>query len=145
MNQMRKPAEKYRQGETIDLNNVLSGYAIKKTQTQTEYDMTFNLAEIVDNKVLGNLTLHTYIGEAGNGESYLQEMALQVSVHLKQTELIIKTNSLKLWIMARISTQICKSFMTMKQDINLPMTPIWKEQLAANGQLQVKSFAHLIS
>ncbi len=80
MNQMRKPAEKYRQGETIDLNNVLSGYAIKKTQTQTEYDMTFNLAEIVDNKVLGNLTLHTYIGEAGNGESYLQEMALQVSV-----------------------------------------------------------------
>ena len=80
MNQMRKPAEKYRQGETIDLNNVLSGYAIKKTQTQTEYDMTFNLAEIVDNKVLGNLTLRTYIGEDVNGESYLQEMALQVSV-----------------------------------------------------------------
>ncbi len=82
MEQIRKPAEKYREGDTINLNNVLRNFAIveETNNSQTRYDLTLNLAEIADNKVLGDLSLRLYIGENENGESYIQELGMNMAV-----------------------------------------------------------------
>ncbi len=82
MNQIKKPAEKYRQSDTINLDNVLSDFSIKENteHTQTNYNLTLNIAEIADNKVLGKLNLRLYVGENENGESYLQELGMNMSI-----------------------------------------------------------------
>ncbi len=82
MDQIKKPAEKYREGDTINLNNVLSGFSIKENadNTQTIYNLTLNIAEIADNKVLGKLGLRLYVGENEIGETYLQALGMNMSI-----------------------------------------------------------------